>query len=194
MTTTTATGESISRLRVPAQDELNGKSRKLFETTREQEGHVPNWLSAFALGGDHFNRLSDYLLPLLSNANGRLSLREREIIATVVSVENRCSYCHTLHIHSLAQVIGDKWLAERIGLDHREVRELSDRERALAALSITITHAPRDVGEDDFAELRSLSLTDEDIFEAVQIASIINATNRITLALGVLPDREIFDS
>lgn len=33
---------------------------------------------------------------------------------------------------------------------------------------------------------------DVDVFEAVQIIGIINATNRITLALGVLPDREIF--
>lgn len=189
----TITEQSISRLRVPPEQDLSAPLQRFFRTTRETEGHLPNWLAAFSIGGEHFNRLKQYLLPLLSGGDG-LTLREREIIATVVSVENRCSYCHTLHIHSLAEVIDDRWLAERIGLDHREVEELSAREKALADLAVTITHNPREVREEELDRLRELGLTDEDVFEAVQIASAINATNRITLALGVLPDREIFPS
>ena len=41
--------------------------------------------------------------------------------------------------------------------------------------------------------LRGFGLSDADIFEAVQITSVFNATNRISLALGLLPDPEIFD-
>lgn len=191
---TTVESERLSRLTVPDEEQLGPELRSFFETTRKREGHLPNWIAAFALGGEHLARLKDYLLPLLSAGKTGLTLREREIIATVVSVQNRCSYCHTLHVHSLSEVIGDKWLAERIGLDHREVAGLSNREHLLATLAIKITNTPAEVGDADYQALFDEGLSEEDAFEAVQIASIINATNRATLALGVLPDREIFQS
>lgn len=190
----TTTEQPISRLRVPEEQELPDSLQRFFRATREAEGHLPNWLAAFSLGGEQFARLKDYVLPLLSGGSGHLTLREREIIATVVSVRNGCSYCHTLHVHSLAEVLGDRWLAERTGIDHREVAELSERERALADLADTVTTSPREVREREVDELRELGLDDEAVFEAVQVTAVINATNRITLALGVLPDREIFPS
>lgn len=184
--------ERISRLRIPEDAELSERNAKLFRATEQQEGHLPNWLAAFALGGDHFTRLGDYLFPLLAGGRGALTHREREIIATVVSVANGCSYCHTLHVHSLGELLGDHWLAARIGLDHREVAEIPRREHALAELALIITRDPREVSDAQLDGLRGFGLSDEDIFDAVQVASIINATNRITLALGVLPDKEIF--
>jgi uncharacterized peroxidase-related enzyme len=190
--TTITQNQAISRLRVPERDELNERTAKLQAATEQQEGYLPNWLAAFALGGDHFSRLGEYLFPLLADGKGTLTHREREIIATVVSVANGCSYCHTQHVHSLGELLGDHWLAARIGLDHREVAEISDREHALAALALTITRQPREVSDAQLDELRAHGLSDEDVFEAIQVASIINATNRITLALGVLPDKEIF--
>lgn len=190
----TTTEQPISRLRVPEEQELPDSLQRFFRATREAEGHLPNWLAAFSLGGEQFARLKDYVLPLLSGGSGHLTPREREIIATVVSVRNGCSYCHTLHVHSLAEVLGDRWLAERTGIDHREVAELSEREHALADLATTVTTAPREVREREVEQLRELGLDDAAVFEAVQVAAVINATNRITLALGVLPDREIFPS
>lgn len=187
----------ISRLRVPSAEELTPRAQRLFEATEKTAGHVPNWLRAFALGGADTDRLNAYLFPLLEGKDGRssqLTLRERELIGTIVSVENRCPYCHTLHIDGLARELGDYHLATRIGLGHREVQELSERERALADLTVLITHTPREVTDSHLAGLRELGLDDASIFEAIQLASIINATNRITLALGVLPDREIFQA
>jgi uncharacterized peroxidase-related enzyme len=183
----------ISRLRVPAIEELSSPVRSILATVERSEGHLPNWLPAFALGGDHFERLAEYLIPLLqSGGPDTLTDREREIIATVVSVGNGCAYCHTHHVHALGEVLGDHWLAARIGIDHREVAELSEREHALASLALKITRTPRDVSESELDQLRALGLSDETIFEAIQVAAIINATNRITLALNVLPDRAIF--
>ncbi|TCK22058.1 peroxidase-related enzyme [Pseudonocardia endophytica] len=191
----TKPGARISRLRVPAREELSPAIATFFDRTEAAEGHVPNWLSAFALGGAGFTRLNDYLFPLLlgsPDSKAQLTLREREILATVVSVANRCSYCHALHVDGLGKVLGDHRLAHRIGLDHREVEELSDRERLLADLAVTITHTPGEVSDARIDELRAAGLSDEDVYEAVQIISIINATNRIAIALGVLPDAELF--
>lgn len=183
----------ISRLRVPRSEELSGPVSSILATVERTEGHLPNWLPAFALGGEHFVRLIEYLFPLLrSGGAGTLTDVEREIIATVVSVDNGCAYCHTHHVHELGELLGDHWLAARIAIDHREVAELSERDHALAALALKITRTPRDVTEAELDRLRALGLSDENIFEAIQVAAIINATNRITLALQVPPDREIF--
>jgi uncharacterized peroxidase-related enzyme len=193
--TATFSGPRVSRLRVPARDELTNDNARFAETVQRAEGYVPNWIEAFALGGAHTTRLNNYLFPLLegsADSPGKLTGREREILATIVSVTNGCSYCHALHVDALGKVLDDHWLAHRIGLDHREVGELTERERLLGDLALTLTHTPGEVSDARIEELRGAGLSDEDIYEAVQIISIINATNRITIALGVLPDEQLF--
>lgn len=194
-TVSTATEPAISRLHVPQAEELTARAARLFEANKSASGYVPNWLQALALGGSDTDRLNAYLFPLLEGTGrekSQLTKREREIIGTIVSVENRCPYCHTLHIDGLAKELGDYQLATRIGLDYREVDELSERERALAELTTIITNDPRDVTDEHLDGLRELGLSDASIFEAIQLAAIINATNRIALALAVPPDREVF--
>ncbi|MFT4126083.1 MAG: peroxidase-related enzyme [Gordonia sp. (in: high G+C Gram-positive bacteria)] len=191
----TTTEPRISRLHAPADDELTPATTQFFAGVARQSGFVPNWLRGFALDEGHFARLNAYLFPLLQGSPDvptAITRREREILATVVSVHNGCSYCHALHVHELGAFLGDPWLAHRISLDHREVAELSDREHALIELARTLTDRPGTFSDARLDELRDLGLSDIDIYEAVQIIAIINATNRISLALGLLPDREIF--
>lgn len=186
----------ISRLRVPTDDELSPSVSSFFEATEKQTGFVPNWLRGFALDEGHFERLNAYLFPLLQGApdvDTSITRREREILATVVSVRNGCSYCHALHVHELGQFLDDGWLAHRIALDHREVPELSEREHALIELAFALTDLTGEITDATIEQLRDLGLSDVDIYEAVQIVAALNATNRISLALGLLPDPEIFD-
>ncbi|MGW0036360.1 peroxidase-related enzyme [Gordonia sp. NPDC003376] len=193
---TTAAEPQIARLAVPAEDDLSEATRQFFATTEKQAGFVPNWLRAFAIDEGHFNRLNAYLFPLLQGSSDvitSITRREREILATVVSVRNGCSYCHALHVHELGEFLHDPWLAHRISLDHREVPELSGREHALIELALTLTDEPGEIPDATITRLRALGLSDVDIYEAVQIVAIINGTNRISLALGLLPDPEIFD-
>uniref|UniRef100_UPI003D8A5EC0 peroxidase-related enzyme n=1 Tax=Gordonia sp. B7-2 TaxID=3420932 RepID=UPI003D8A5EC0 len=196
MTATTGASLRISRLRTPTDDQLSPSVAALFDQTEKESGFIPNWLRGFALDEGHFERLNAYLFPLVQgdpSVPSSITRREREILAAVVSVRNGCAYCHALHAHELAQFLGDAWLAHRISLDHREVPELSEREHALIELALTVTDDPGGVSDDDIEGLRGLGLTDAEIFEAVQITAIFNATNRISLALGLLPDPEIFD-
>ncbi|OUC77192.1 peroxidase-related enzyme [Gordonia lacunae] len=194
---TTAAQPQIARLAIPAEDDLSDKTKKFFAATEEQSGFVPNWLRAFAIDEGHFDRLNAYLFPLLQGSPDvatSITRREREILATVVSVRNGCSYCHALHVHELGEFLHDPWLAHRISLDHREVPELAEREHALVELALALTDEPGEVSDAAIERLRDLGLSDVDIYEAVQIVAIINGTNRISLALGLLPDPEVFDA
>jgi uncharacterized peroxidase-related enzyme len=182
----------ISRLEVPEVDELsNDQLRGFFKRQQRDEGLTSNWFRALSLNEGDLERLNGYLLPLLgTDGRGGLTAREREVIATVVSGENRCSYCHTNHANKLGKVAGDWSFGQRVAIDHHQVAELTDRERALADLAVAVNNNPQSIRDGDYDQLRQLGLDDHLILEAISIAAFIGATNRIGIALSVPPNPE----
>lgn len=184
------TPTTISRLRVPELDELRTPGvRGFFSRQLREEGLTSNWFRALSLNEEDLERLNAYLLPILgADGRGGLSEREREVIATVVSGENRCAYCHTNHANKLGKVAGDWSFGQRVAIDHHQVAELTDRERALADLAVAINNHPQSIRDADIDRLRALGLDDHQILEVISIAAFIGATNRIGIALSVPPN------
>jgi uncharacterized peroxidase-related enzyme len=195
MTATTeapAYPQVISRLAVPELEDLQKPGvRGFFNRQLRDEGLTSNWFRALALNEGDLERLNAYLLPLLgTDGRGGLTAREREVIATVVSGENRCAYCHTNHANKLGKVAGDWSFGQRVAIDHRQAAELTDRERALADLAVAVNNDPQALRDSDFARLRDLGLDDHEVLESISIAAFIGATNRIGIALSVPPNPE----
>jgi uncharacterized peroxidase-related enzyme len=186
------TPNRISRLRVPALEELSAPGVSgFFARQQREEGLTSNWFRALSLNEGDLERLNGYLLPLLgTDGRGGLSAREREVIATVVSGENRCAYCHTNHANKLGKVAGDWSFGQRVAIDHHQVAELTDRERALADLAVAVNNHPQAIRDADLDRLRELGLDDHQILEGISIAAFIGATNRIGIALAVPPNPE----
>jgi uncharacterized peroxidase-related enzyme len=186
------TSNPISRLRVPELDELNTPGVSgFFDRQQREEGLTSNWFRALSLNEGDLERLNGYLLPLLgTDGRGGLSGREREVIATVVSGENRCAYCHTNHANKLGKVAGDWSFGQRVAIDHHQVAELTGRERALADLAVAVNNHPQSIRDEDLENLRDLGLDDHQILEGISIAAFIGATNRIGIALSVPPNPE----
>ena len=182
----------ISRLRVPELDELHTDAvRGFFSHQQREEGLTSNWFRALSLNEGDLARLNGYLLPLLgTDGRGGLTAREREVIATVVSGENRCAYCHTNHANKLGKVAGDWSFGQRVAIDHHQVAELTERERALADVAVAVNNNPQSIRDSDIDELRNLGLDDHQILEGISIAAFIGATNRIGIALSVPPNPE----
>lgn len=186
------TPQRISRLQVPELDELATPGvRGFFTRQQREEGLTSNWFRALSLNEGDLERLNAYLLPLLgTDGRGGLSAREREVIATVVSGENRCAYCHTNHANKLGKVAGDWSFGQRVAIDHQQVAELTERERALADLAVAVNNDPQSIRDHDVDRLRKLGLDDHQILEGISIAAFIGATNRIGIALSVPPNPE----
>lgn len=189
---TELTPNRISRLQVPELDELSRPAVKgFFSRQQREEGLTSNWFRALSLNEGDLERLNAYLLPLLgTDGRGGLTAREREVVATVVSGENRCAYCHTNHANKLGKVAGDWSFGQRVAIDHHQVAELTDRERALADLAVAVNRDPQSIRDADFERLRGLGLDDHEILEGISIAAFIGATNRIGIALSVPPNPE----
>lgn len=183
----------ISRLDVPEIDALPDELQRQIRAIERQVGYIPIWVRAFALGGAHAARFNEYILGLLDPNAGLLPYADRELIATVSSAENGCSYCRLNHAVSLGDALGDRKLGTRIAVDYRDVRELTPRQRILADFAATLSVHPGDVSDDDLSALRNLGLDDAAIYEAIQVVAAFAAANRFSIALQVRPDDQFFD-
>lgn len=95
MTVTSETDHIISYLRVPDEQDWPPEVRELADLFYTTMGFVPNILRAFALFPDHFLGWWGYFDDLMRGpaaADSQLTKAQREMVAVVVSAENRCHY------------------------------------------------------------------------------------------------------
>jgi uncharacterized peroxidase-related enzyme len=145
--------------------------------------HKPAILTALTALGD----------AVVRDEAGALTPRERELIALVVSVENRCEACVFAHAAALRGHSGDtEWVAT-IEVNFRRAR-LSPRERALADYALAVTRAPAEVEPAQIETLRGAGLTELAIVEAATVAAYFNLTNRLNSALGIRANSQAYHS
>lgn len=178
--------DAIARLRPPAEATLPKDVQSL-----SRANHGENWIRVLAVNPDTARRFTAYFGGLFDRNGGRLPIRERELIAVVVSSANGCGLCEIHHTLALGDALGDKTKARRIALDHH-LAPLTERERALVDFASKVTADPKAVGAADFERLRAAGLDDADILEALETSAWFNHTNRIFISLGVIPDETYF--
>ncbi|MDN5715914.1 MAG: peroxidase-related enzyme [Janibacter sp.] len=178
----------ISFLRVPDVDDVPEGVQRLWTKSKEAFGFIPNVFRAQALNGAQFEAWWKYF-NLLVNKEGHLSNDERELIAVVVSGINQCTYCAVSHGAALREYSGDPVMADLVAVNWRQA-ELSDRQRAMAEYAELLTTAPGSVEAADLEPMREAGLDEHEILEAVQIIGMFNMTNRVSSALGMVPNHE----
>ncbi|KAF1023666.1 MAG: hypothetical protein GAK30_00329 [Paracidovorax wautersii] len=184
--------QAISRLRVPPEAELPSGLREVFDGIRRKSGYVPNFVTALSANPATIGRLLTFYGDLSNPAGSLLTDVERELVSTVSSRATGCSYCVFFHRPLLAQALGDDVLADRIARNHEDVA-LAPREQAIADLAQKLALSPHDVSTANFAHLASLGLSEAAILEVLEIAAFHAYANRLTIALNVLPDPQLFE-
>jgi uncharacterized peroxidase-related enzyme len=175
----------ITALRLrPAQ--LNPPMAAYFELCDEKLGFVPNVLKAFAFDVAKLEAFVAYRNDLMQGESG-LSKLEREMIATVVSSQNRCYYCITAHGASVRYLSGDPVLGEQMVMNYRAAR-LSKRQRAMLDFAVKLTIEPWTIEDDDRAQLRRAGFSDRDIWDIAAVAAFYNMTNRLASATDMRPN------
>ena len=113
-----------------------------------------------------------------------LSRRQHEMIATVVSANNRCRYCTESHTEFLRRVTLDEELARAIRADH-QTAPISSADRVMLDYAKKITLDSARVTPQDHDRLRTAGFDDKAILQITLIASWFNYINRVANALGV---------
>jgi uncharacterized peroxidase-related enzyme len=125
-----------------------------------------------------------YIDLLMRGDDGRLPARERELLALVTSVENRCEVCVISHASALERMGMEKPLVDLLCVSWRRAG-LSPREHALAEFAWRLTADAAQADESYLDILRDAGLSELEIMEAAQVVAIFNANNRFNSVLGV---------
>ena len=182
------TAVPVSWFPVPEEAELPENLQGLFRKAREAVGFVPNVFRAYSFRPE---RLSAWFAHYrqLHEPTENLDAAEREMIAVVVSMENGCLYCLVAHGAALRQALGDPIMADRITLDYRRAG-LDERRTAILDYAAKVTKEPLACAPEDLERLKGFGLTQEEVWDVIEVASMYNFTNRMSLACGMIPNEE----
>ncbi len=173
------------RLAAPAKPEP--AVRELQQQSQERLGYVRNFLK-LPFGPGRLALYQGYLDKLMRAPDGELPPVERELMALITSVENRCEVCILSHGGALKKYGMDPHLVDTLCLAWRRA-ELTPRQHALAEFASKLTLHVADVDATLIGGLRAAGLSEAEILEAVQVVAIYNSNNRINNALGMQPNR-----
>jgi uncharacterized peroxidase-related enzyme len=181
---------AITWLSVPSEDDVPEAVQELFDKPLEKLGFVPNVLRVMALRPDHLLGWWAYYDELMRGESG-LTKEQREMIAVVVSAQNRCHYCVVSHSAALRKLTGDPDLADQLATNYRYA-PVTSAERAMLDYAVKVTGESSACTEEDVEALRDAGWTDEDILDIAQVTAMFNFTNRLASGLGWVPNPEYF--
>lgn len=164
-------------------EEAEGELKALYQQLEKSRGKVSNILKVHSLRPASMQAHLTLYMDLMF-APGGLSRRQREIVAVVVSRENRCDYCVAHHREALARYVSDADLLDAI-CSGAQAPELAPVDRELMAYAAKLTCTPVAVSAGDIQRLRDCGLAEADILLVNLIVAYFNFVNRIALGLGV---------
>ena len=178
----------LTWLRVPADEDVPDEVRELWRPSLEKLGFVPNVLRLFALRPSHLLAWNAHYEEAMKDDSG-LTKAEREMIAVVVSVANRCRYCIAAHSAALRKLTKDPALADAIAADHRTA-PVEPRVRAMLDYAVKLTLHCTAMEEADVQALRDAGWADEDVMDIAEVTGLFNFSNRMASGLGWVPNPE----
>ena len=183
----------FSRLRVPSESEIDDSVRPILEQSKNKDGSYDNWPLAVAVNPGTLSRAAVFLGSIFAPQNDKLTLAEKEMIAVVVSAANGCSYCVAHHVKNLAKAMNNPVRAQRFGLGHDHVPDITPKEKAIADVSVKMSHDPGTITDGDLDRLREQGMDDSEIMAAFEVAAAFNYSSRLTIATHIIPQDELFD-
>jgi uncharacterized peroxidase-related enzyme len=118
------------------------------------------------------------LAEILLRSNEGLSRAERELIATHVSYQNDCFYCHTSHgAIACIYLNNDSDLVEQVRKDYSKAA-ISDKLKSLLNIAGKVQQSGKAVTANDIENAKEAGATDKDIHDTVLIAAAFCMFNR----------------
>lgn len=130
------------------------------------------------------------LAEILLRGPSTLTSAEREMIASYVSYQNECHFCHSSHGAAAAHHLdGDLSLLDDIKAGFQET-EISDKLRALLNIAKKVQIMGNKVDQEDIDAARTEGATDTEIHDTVLIAAAFCMFNRYVDGLGTWAPEE----
>jgi uncharacterized peroxidase-related enzyme len=175
-----------ANLKVIEENEAKGEVASLYEHFRVHFGRpdVPGILKCFASHPPLLQHMMD-LSESLIFADGHLSRRHKEMIATMVSIQNACAYCADSHAFFLRTHGGSAEALCAIQRSQIESPALTPAEQALLRFVQKVNGCSSDIRRADIEILNAEGWTDAQVAEAIHIAALFATFNRVANSFGL---------
>jgi len=170
-------------IQVIEEEHADESLKQAYAKVKGNRGKAANILKIHSLLPDTMTGHLDFYMNIMF-ADGTLSRKQRELIATVVSAANNCPYCINHHAEALHAYLRDRDLVNQIAEDFTKV-DLNPKERAMCDYAVKLTKTPDHMTEADTEALREAGIDDKDILHITLVVGYFNFVNRIALGLGV---------
>jgi uncharacterized peroxidase-related enzyme len=163
-----------------------GEVAALYEYFRTHFGRpdVPGILKCFATHPPllrHMMELSEGLIF----ADGYLSRKHKEMIATLVSSENQCPYCTDSHGYFLRVHGGCADALDAIVAENLDSSSLTAGEQALLSFARKVNLDSHNINRKDVDLLMQREWSEPQVAEAVHVAALFSTFNRVANAFGL---------
>jgi len=180
----------VSRFPVPRLEDLPEDIRVRMHEVKQKAGFIPNVFLALAHRPEEFRAFFAYHDALMLRDSG-LTKAEREMIVVAVAGANECLYCFIAHGAILRIYAKSPLVADQVGVNYRKA-DITPRQRAMLAFALKVSERSGEIGDDDFATLRTHGFGDEDIWDIGNISAFFCLSNRMANFISLRPNDEFY--
>ena len=158
------------------------------------EAHLPGITGLLEYRKDSAKPIRDLTQFLLRGPN-TLTEAERELIATVVSSGNQCTFCTTAHTAAADLLLGEKQTSAKVKSNISEA-PVSDKMKALLTIASMTRESGRAVTAEAIEDAKKAGATDIEIHDTVLIAALFCLYNRYVdgLATALPAEASYYDT
>lgn len=117
------------------------------------------------------------LTQILMRGPSSLTEAERELIASLVSYRNACTFCATAHSATADLLLGEHETMQKIKEDI-STAPVSDKMKSLLILAAQVQESGKSVEKETITHAKQLGASDIEIHDTVLIASLFSMYNR----------------
>lgn len=181
-------------IRMIALEEASGKLKEMYELAKTPAGTVDNVMRAHSLRPHSMQGHLALYRNVLHNPDNTLPFWFLEVVASYVSMSNKCDYSLTHHLANARRLINDKPRSQVVWDALSAARpELAFDGKELAFLNYArkLTVDVANMQRSDYEALRAAGCDDGEILEVNQVCAYFNYSNRLLNGLGVTTEGDV---
>jgi uncharacterized peroxidase-related enzyme len=185
---------SAAWIRMVPLAEATGTLATMYEKVKTPHGTVDNVMRAHSLRPHTMEGHVVLYRSVLHNPENTLPFWFLEVVASCVSMANRCDYSLTHHWANARRLIGDAARAEQVHAAlaaGRPEDAFSGKELALLRYAHKLTVDVARMERADIDALRAAGADDGEILEVNQVCAYFNYSNRLLNGLGVTTEGDV---
>lgn len=174
---------NISDIPFIEEGEAEGEVARIYdEINREmQVPFIPNMFKGLSISPAALNISWDMIRSFYKNRTLPESLTSMMLF--VIAESRNCEYCSSFNEMSCRTLGIDEETMSALVADLENVSP--QRIREIISFSLKVSHDPLGLVAEDYERVRDSGVTDEELVEIIQVASLANYTNTLTDALKI---------